>query len=59
MPRPTEEGAASGLTHPETGRRVYLDPTAEYPATDPLVKRYPWAFDGVPKVTKRTRSEKA
>lgn len=59
MPRPTEEGAAAALTHPDTGHRVFLDPTAEYDAKDPMVKRYPWAFTGVPKVTKRTRTEKA
>ena len=57
MPRPNTDGMNARFIHPDTGQPCGLDPLVEYDDNDPLVKRYPWAFDGV-KITKRTRAEK-
>jgi hypothetical protein len=60
MPRPNQDGLTSRLRHPDTKMAVTLDPTVEYDDSDPLVRAFPWAFDGVKtKVTRRTRDEKA
>lgn len=61
MVRVSREGIGVALAHPKHGMRITLDPAEQYDENDPLVKRYPWAFD-LPvekKVTKRTRAEKA
>lgn len=60
MPRPNQDGLNCRFKHPVSGVSCALDPTVEYDDDDPLVKRFPWAFDGVKtKVTRRTRDESA
>lgn len=34
----------AAVSHPLTGAFVTPDPTAQYPADDPLVRAYPWMF---------------
>ena len=41
MPHPTH---AVSVRHPEAPVMIALDPGTDYPADDPLVRAYPWAF---------------
>lgn len=41
MPHPTTPAV---VRHPESSLFVALDPAVDYPASDPLVSAYAWAF---------------
>lgn len=36
--------ALAAVLHPETGVHTVPDPRQPYPASDPLVREYPWLF---------------
>lgn len=42
MPRPNQ---AVAVRHPESGAMIVPDQAIDYPASDPLVREYPWLFE--------------